>query len=147
MTTLDDVARLLARNEGLIVASTVRADCTVQSSLVNGGVLAHPVSGERVLGLVARGGARKLANLRRRPAMTAVAQAGWEWAAAEGRAQLIGPDDPVADVDAEALRKLLRTIFTAAGGTHDDWDAYDAVMLAEHRTAVLLSPERVYSNG
>jgi hypothetical protein len=37
-------------------------------------------------------------------------------------------------------------IFTAAGGTHDDFGEYDRVMLAERRTAVLVYPERVYSN-
>jgi len=50
-------------------------------------------------------------------------------------------------VDAERLRLLLREIFTAAGGTHDDWDAYDAAMAAERRTAVLVTPDRVYSNA
>jgi len=30
-------------------------------------------------------------------------------------------DDPQPEVDAEALRLLLREIFAAAGGTHDDW--------------------------
>ena len=52
-------------------------------------------------------------------------RAGWQWAAVEGTAELIGPDDPHADVDAERLRLLLREIFTAAGGTHDDWETYD----------------------
>jgi hypothetical protein len=60
--------------------------------------------------------------------------------------QLIGPDDPADGVDAERLRVLLREVFTAAGGSHDDWDAYDAVMARERRTAVLITPERVYSN-
>jgi hypothetical protein len=45
-------------------------------------------------------------------------------------------------VDAERLRLLLREIFTAAGGAHDDWDTYDRVMAEERRTAVLLTPER-----
>ena len=58
--------------------------------------------------------------------------------------QLCGPDDPVPGVDAEGLRLLLRAVFTAAGGTHDDWDAYDAAMARERRTAVLVTPERVY---
>ena len=49
-------------------------------------------------------------------------------------------------VDADRLRRLLREIFTAAGGTHEDWDAYDQVMAGERRAAVLLSPDRVYSN-
>ena len=42
---------------------------------------------------------------------------------------------------------LLRDIFTAAGGTHEDWDEYDRVMAAERRTAVLVTPTRVYGNA
>jgi hypothetical protein len=38
-------------------------------------------------------------------------------------------------------------VFTAAGGTHDDWDEYDRVMAAEGRAVVLIAPTRVYSNG
>jgi hypothetical protein len=41
---------------------------------------------------------------------------------------------------------LLRDVFKAAGGTHDNWDAYDRVMGEERRAAVLISPRRVYSN-
>jgi hypothetical protein len=41
---------------------------------------------------------------------------------------------------------ILREIFTAAGGTHDDWDTYDRVMREERRTAVLITPVRVYTN-
>lgn len=61
--------------------------------------------------------------------------------------QLCGPGDPVHGVDDEGLRLLLRAVFTAAGGNHDDWDSYDAVMARERRTAVLVTPERVYSNA
>ena len=68
------------------------------------------------------------------------------WATVEGTAQLIGPDDPHPDVDEERLRVMLREIFTAAGGTHDDWDTYDRVMREERRTAVLITPVRVYTN-
>jgi hypothetical protein len=76
-----------------------------------------------------------------------VLRAGWQWAAAEGPVQLCGPGDPLPGVDSERLRLLLREIFTAAGGTHDDWDAYDRAMAAERRTAVLVTPERVYGNA
>jgi hypothetical protein len=64
----------------------------------------------------------------------------------EGKAELIGPDDPHPDVDAERLRLLLREVFTAAGGTHDDWAAYDRTMRDERRTAVLVTPTRTYTN-
>ena len=65
----------------------------------------------------------------------------------EGATQLIGPDDHAPNVDAEALRLLLREVFVAAGGTHDDWDTYDAVMRAERRTVIKIEPVRIYSNG
>jgi hypothetical protein len=41
---------------------------------------------------------------------------------------------------------LLREIFTAAGGTHDDWSAYDQAMREQGRTAVFVAPTRIYSN-
>ena len=145
MTDLQDFARLVARDHGLCVVSTLRPDSTIQSSVVNAGVLDHPVTGKTVVGLVARGGSRKLANLRARPRATVVVRAAWEWVAAEGPVDLAGPDDGLGDLDAERIRLLLREIFTACGGTHDDWDTYDRVMAEEHRTAVLVTPARVYS--
>ena len=70
----------------------------------------------------------------------------WKWASVEGTATLIGPDDPSPQFDADGIRRLLRDVFSAAGGTHDDWDEYDRVMAAERRTAVFIAPTRVYSN-
>jgi hypothetical protein len=43
MTTLDEVADLGAMEHGLAVISTSRADGTIQSSLVNAGVMQHPL--------------------------------------------------------------------------------------------------------
>ncbi|BBX46463.1 TIGR03618 family F420-dependent PPOX class oxidoreductase [Mycobacterium cookii] len=146
MTDLPAFAALLAKEQGLVVFTTLRSDGSAQSSVVNAGVSTHPLTGEPVVALVAIGGARKLAHLRADPRTTVTARAGWQWATVEGRAQLIGPDDPHAGVDDERLRLLLREIFTAAGGTHDDWDTYDQVMRDERRTAVLISPTRVYTN-
>jgi hypothetical protein len=114
MTDLADFARLVPDDHGLCVVSTLRTDGSIQSSVVNGGVLPHPVHQRQVVGFVANGGARKLDNLRARPYVSVVVRAGWQW--------------------------------VAAGGTHEDWDTYDRVMAEERRTAVLLSPRRVYSN-
>lgn len=138
-------AALASGESGLAVISTLRADQTIQTSLVNVGLLPHPVDGDDVLAFVTYGKI-KLANLRERPQLTVTFRRGWEWAAVGGRAELIGPEDPHAAVDPERLRLLLREIFTAAGGTHDDWDAYDAEMLAQRRTAVLIRPTRVSGN-
>lgn len=146
MADLSAFAALVPRDHGLCVVSTLRRDGSIQSSVINAGVLPHPVTGERVVGLVAVGGSQKLKNLRADPRATIVARAGWEWVSVEGRAEVIGPDDPHPQVDAEALGGLLRSIFRAAGGTHDDWDTYDRVMAEERRAAVLIRPERVYTN-
>ncbi len=89
---------------------------------------------------------RKLHNLRADPRATIVARAGWQWAAVEGHAEILGPDDPHPGVDSQTLKALLRDIFQAAGGTHDDWDTYDRVMAEERRAAVLLAPRRTYTN-
>jgi hypothetical protein len=143
---IEDFRRLVAGDHGLVVVSATRDNGTISSSVVNAGVLAHPLTGETVVGMVARGGTRKLAYWRGRPYANVVIRSGWQWAAAEGRVDLIGPDDPAPGVDAERLRLLLREIFTAAGGTHDDFDTYDAVMREERRTAVFVHPDRVYAN-
>jgi PPOX class probable F420-dependent enzyme len=146
VTDLSAFAALVPLDHGLCVISTLRGDGTVQSSVVNAGVLKHPLNGEQVVGLVAVGGARKLRHLRADPRATIVVRAGWQWATVEGSAELIGPDDPHPEVDGEALRVLLRDIFRAAGGTHDDWATYDRVMAEERRTAVLIAPRRIYTS-
>ena len=147
MTTLNDAVGLAATESGLAVVSTVRADGTVQASLVNVGLLPHPQSGQPSLGFTTYGKV-KLANLRARPQLAVTFKNGWQWATVEGSAELAGPDDTqpwLADPD--QLRLLLREVFTAAGGTHDDWDEYDRVMARERRAVVLIAPTRVYSNG
>ena len=127
MTTLKEAVALAAADSGLAVISTVRADATVQASLVNVGLLPHPATGQPSLGFTTYGKV-KLANLRARPQLAITFRNGWQWATVE-------------------LRLLLREVFTAAGGTHDNWDQYDRVMAEERRAVVLIEPTRVYSNG
>lgn len=147
MTTLKDAVALAAADSGLAVVSTVRADATVQASLVNVGLLPHPETGEPVLGFTTYGRV-KLANLRARPQLAVTFRNGWQWATVEGRAELVGPADSRPWLaGSDQLRLLLREVFTAAGGSHDDWDEYDRVMAAEGRAVVLVAPTRVYSNG
>jgi PPOX class probable F420-dependent enzyme len=145
VSDLSAFAALVPLDHGLCTLSTLRRDGSIQSTVINAGVLAHPLKGGQVVGLVAIGGSRKLQHLRSDPRATIVVRAGWRWATVEGVAEIIGPDDPHPDVDAEALRMLLRDIFSAAGGTHDDWPTYDRVMAQERRAAVLITPRRVYA--
>lgn len=146
MTTLSDAVALAAADQGLAVVATLRADLTIQSSLINAGVLTHPATGEPSLAFVTYGRV-KLANLRSRPQLAVTFRDGWRWATVEGTAELAGPDDPRPWLTEDGLRVLLRDVFTAAGGTHDDWNEYDRVMAEQRRTVVLIAPTRVYSNG
>ncbi|HTN79251.1 MAG TPA: TIGR03618 family F420-dependent PPOX class oxidoreductase [Acidimicrobiales bacterium] len=146
MASLDDVVRLAQPEAFLAIVSTVRSDGTIQSSLVNAGVMTHPLTGANVVAFVTYGPV-KLANLRARPQVTVAFRSGWQWIAVEGTADIIGPDDPHPEVDDERSRLLLREVFSAAGGTHDDWDEYDRVMARDRRAAVFVTPTRIYSNA
>ena len=147
MTDLPAFGELAAADQGLVVFTTLRRDGSAQASVVNAGVLTPPTD-ERA--------GRRAGCHRRRPETCPPTRRSTHqpsrpapvgsWATVEGTAQLIGPDDPHPDVDEERLRVMLREIFTAAGGTHDDWDTYDRVMREERRTAVLITPVRVYTN-
>jgi PPOX class probable F420-dependent enzyme len=141
---LADVSRFVSDNQGLASLAVRRGDGSVQVTLVNAGVLDHPVTGVRVVGLVARGGTRKLELLRADPRATVSWRHGWDWVTVEGSVELAGPDDPLAGVD--DVPRLLRDVFTGAGGTHDDWPTYDRVMADERRCAVLVTPARIYGN-
>ncbi len=139
---LDPVRRMVAQEHGLAGVAVVRADGTPHTSLVNAGVLDHPRTGAPVVGYVTYGPV-KLRALRERPATSLLFRSGWRWVGVDGDSELVGPGD----TGAEELRLLLRAVFTAAGGTHDDWAAYDRTMREEGRVAVLVTPRRVYGNG
>ncbi len=136
---------LARREQFLAVVATLRADSTIQSSLVNAGVLDHPLTGEPVLAFVTYG-ATKLRNLRARRQVAVTFRSAWTWATVEGNAELIGPDDPHPAIDDDRLRLLLREVFSAAGGKHDDWAGYDRTMLEQRRVAVFVTASRIYSN-
>jgi PPOX class probable F420-dependent enzyme len=142
MADLELVKRLGAGDHGLVVIAVARPNGTVHTSVVNAGVLDDPDGGGPRVGFVARGHAKKVEHIRRSGRAAVVFRSGWEWVSVEGPARIIGPGDR----DAAELAQLLRDVFTAAGGSHDDWDEYDRVMAAEGRAAVLVEPERIVSN-
>jgi PPOX class probable F420-dependent enzyme len=147
MPDLDTVRRLVDREHGLAVVATTRSDGSVHASVVNAGVLDHPLTGEPVVGLVAAGEALKVRLLRASGRASVTFRVGWEWAAVEGPVHLIGPDDEIDGFSPADVPALLRDVFTAAGGTHDDWAEYDRVMAAERRVAVLVQPARISANA
>jgi PPOX class probable F420-dependent enzyme len=144
--SIEDARRLSQMEHGLATLATVRSDGSVQLTVVNAGVVTHPVTACEVPALVTAGSARKLGHLRRHPAATVLWRSGWSWVAVEGIAELCGPNDALEGVGPEDLRRLLRTVAQAAGAGHEDWHEYDRWAAAEQRTAVLLTPRRIYQN-
>jgi hypothetical protein len=72
---------------------------------------------------------------------------GWDWVAVDGRAQLVGPKDPIEGLTLAQLPRLLRSVCAAAvGGTEHECASLDEEMAREGHTAVLISPTRLYSN-
>ncbi len=146
MATLDTVRSYLTEEDGLAVVSTVQADDTVLSSVVNCGLIDHPVTHEPRLAFVSLGGAARLGHIRAGSHVTIAIRRGWNWVAVTGPAELVGPHDNARELDAEHIRILLRDIYTAAGGHHDDWDTYDQTMRDQARTAVLITPAHIRGN-
>src|SRR4051812_25953511 len=144
--SLESFRELASLDHGLCVVSMLRSDGGIAASVVNAGVMQHPVTAVDVIAFVARG-LRKLDYLRADPRVTVVARAGWRWAAVEGTADILGPDDDHPDLDAEGLRVLFRDVFVAAGGTHGDWDTYDRTLMEERSAAVLVNPVRSYPSA
>lgn len=144
---LELLRRLALDEHGLATISTVRANGTVHSSVVNAGLIDDPVSGTPSVGFVARGDALKLRLLNTAGHATIVFRRGWNWAGAQGPVRIIGPDHPDPGFSKDELPTLLREVFRAATGTHDDWDEYDRVMAAERRAAVFIAAERLTGNG
>lgn len=138
--SMEAVRHYASSEIGLCVVAFVRDDGTAHASVVNAGPLAHPVSGEEVVGFVVRSDAVKVGLARRRGRGSLTFRREWRWVGIEGPCDIIGPDEPVAGVD---LPALLRAVFQGAGGSHDDWDEFDRVMADERRAAILVHPERI----
>ncbi len=145
--TLEQLRALTVQENGLATVATTRADGTVHASVVNAGVLDDPVTGKPSVGFVAVGGAHKLMLLRRNGHATVTFRRGWHWLSVTGPVRLIGPDDPDPSFPADGLPPLLREVFRAATGTHDDWEEYDRVMAAERRVAVFVEVGKIIGNA
>ncbi len=143
MPDLDGVRSFLAQEHGLAVVSTTQSDGRVLSSVVNCGVIDHPITGEPHVAFVSIGRAARVGHVRRGSQVTVLVRRDWKWISVTGPAELIGPDDLREGVDLDAVRLLLRDVFRAAGGTHDNWDEYDRAMVDDARVAMLVAPERI----
>jgi Pyridoxamine 5'-phosphate oxidase len=139
---------LAGRETGLAVVVTYRADGSAHTSVVNAGVVDHPISGEQVVGFVVQGRARtKLANLRRQPLATVVFRSGWDWVAIEGGVELLGPDDEGCVPWPEAAAVFHSIYAEAIGGSVEDWASGDPVIERDGHAAVLVRPAKVYGGA
>lgn len=147
MTTLKQVGEFLSTESGLAVVSTVRADNSVLSSVVNCGLVEHPLTKAPAVAFVSGCSAARLTHIDRGSWATVAVRRGWEWLAASGPADVLGPDTLQDGFTGEELRLLLRSVFCAAGGEHDDYEEYDRAMATEGRVVVLVSPNRILGNA
>ena len=145
MADLEYVNRLAEADHHLAVFTIARPDGTVHASVVNAGVIEDPVDGSPGVAAVIGGDSRKLGLLRRSARATLVFKDGWQWAAVSGHVRLIGPDDG-SDLGLD-VPATLRSVFAAAGGTHEDWAEFDRVMAAERRSAAFVRAETISSNS
>ncbi|MDA3041048.1 MAG: pyridoxamine 5'-phosphate oxidase [Actinomycetota bacterium] len=136
--TFADVRHYAGSEQGLCVAAVTRADGSVHTSVVNAGPMAHPLTGVDVVALVVRSDAVKLGRFRETGRGSLTFRRGWRWVSVDGPCDIFAPG--TTDVD---LPALLRAIFAAAGGTHDDWDEFDRMMAKEQRAGVLIHPDRI----
>ena len=88
----------------------------------------------------------KLINLQRDPrcSLMVAQEDWWGYVVLEGRAELLSPET----TDAVELRETLRDVYRVASGTeHSNWQEYDAAMLEQRRSAVIIVPEHIYGTG
>jgi hypothetical protein len=146
--SLERARQLGGQESGLAVVVTLRPDGTPHTSVVNAGILKHPLGGQAVVGFVVRGDRKKLANLRTHPFATIVFRSGWDWIAVEGRAEVVGPRDVLEGFDPQGLLGLLRQIYAAAvGGTAEDWTSLNDTITDEQHSGVLVQPDHIYPSA
>ncbi|HEY7916461.1 MAG TPA: pyridoxamine 5'-phosphate oxidase family protein [Acidimicrobiales bacterium] len=146
MADMDLVREVAAADSYLAVLAATRPDGSIHASLVKAGILDDPETGQVSIGVVVAGSARKLDYLRRSGRASLVFKDGWRWVAVEGPLRLEGPDDPAPGTSPRSISSLIRSVYAAAGGTHDDWEEFDRAMVEDRRCVVLVRAETITGN-
>ena len=146
MSDIEIFSNYLSEETGLVTVSTTQVDGKVLSSVVNCGMIEHPLTGATCVAFVSGSRAARLEHIDRGSQVTITARRGWAWSSVTGPADLIRPEQVPESIDKEQMRLLLREVFHAAGGVHDDLEEYDRAMAQEGRVVVCVTPERVLGN-
>ena len=146
MSDIEIFSNYLSEETGLVTVSTTQVDGRVLSSVVNCGMIEHPLTGDTCVAFVSGSKAARLKHIDRGSQVTITARRGWAWSSVTGPADLIRPEQVPESIDKEQMRLLLREVFHAAGGVHDDLEEYDRAMAQERRVVVCVTPERVLGN-
>jgi PPOX class probable F420-dependent enzyme len=146
MSDIKTVRNHLAEETGLATVSTTQADGRVLSSVVNCGVIQHPITGANCVAFVSGCKAARLKHIDRGSQVTISVRRGWAWSSITGPADLIRSENLPKNIDQEKMRLLLREVFHAAGGVHDDLEDYDRAMAQEKRVVICVTPERILGN-
>ena len=146
MSDIEIFSNYLSEETGLVTVSTTQVDGRVLSSVVNCGMIEHPLTGDTCVAFVSGSKAARLKHVDRGSQVTITARRGWAWSSVTGPADLIRPGQVPESIDKEQMRLLLREVFHAAGGVHDDLEEYDRAMAQEGRVVVCVTPERVLGN-
>ena len=117
------------------VLTTFRRSGATQMSIL----LCGPYRG--TVAFVIQDSTAMLANLRRDPQCSVLAVtsdwSGYIVAGGEASIHDWGNTDP------EQLRIMLREVFLASGGHHDNWEEYDRVVMAEQRAVVMVRADNL----
>jgi hypothetical protein len=146
MSSVQDVQRFLSLESGLATVSTAQVDGGILSSVVNCGIIPHPITKDLCVAFVSIGEAARLKHIERGSKATIAVRREWKWISVSGKANLFGPENLSESFDTESLRLLLREVFIAAGGTHENFEEYDDAMASEKRVGVCVEIDRILGN-
>jgi PPOX class probable F420-dependent enzyme len=137
---LPDNLREFCTNNHQGVLTAFRRNGAAQMSIVTCGAYADGVA------FTTTEDRAKLHNLRRNPDCSLLISAD-EWrpfVVLEGQARILSPGV----TGAEELRMALRDVYRAAAGEeHSNWDEYDAAMVTDRRSAIIVVPTHTYGTG
>ena len=146
MIDSESYSNYLLEETCLATVSTTQIDGRILSTVVNCGMIEHPITGDTCVAFVSGSNAARLKHIERGSQVTVCVRRGWVWSSVTGPADLIKPESLPEGIDSEKMRLLLREVFHAAGGVHDDLEEYDKAMAGEKRVVVCVSPDRILGN-